>query len=76
MSLKKNLEILQAAGFDVPVVTHRFAEDQDFRQRGVRSVWRCNCGFVYESPIDGLIEFDHGCGRVAKEIWSAVDGFR
>ncbi len=74
-SLKKNLEILRAAGLAVPTTVHRFAEDQDLRRRDVHSVWKCNCGHVYESPIGGVIEYDHGCGKISKLVWSLTDGF-
>lgn len=73
-SLKKNLDILRAAGLAVPPTVHRFAEDQELRQRGVHSVWKCNCGYVYESPI-GCLGFDHGCGKVSQLVWSLTDGF-
>lgn len=73
-SLKKNLEILRAAGLAVPTTVHRFAEDQDLRKREVQSVWKCNCGYVYESPIRCL-DFDHGCGKVSRLIWTPSDGF-
>lgn len=73
-SLKENLEILRQAGLTVPLVVDRFAEDQDLRRRDICSVWECNCGHVYESPIN-IRGYDHGCGKVAKLTWSLGDGF-
>ncbi len=73
-SLKHNLEILRAAGLAVPAVTYRFAEDQDLRRREIKSVWKCNCGFIYESQIP-IRDFDHACGKVSHEVWSFTDGF-
>lgn len=68
MSLRKNLEALQAAGFDVPNNAIHFARDKEYADRGIRSVWTCKCGHVYESPIP-ISEFDHGCGQKAKRTW-------
>ena len=73
-SLKHNLEILKAAGLAVPTTAHRFAEDQDYRQRCIKSVWKCNCGYVYESEIP-VLDFDHACGKVAHRVWLLTDGF-
>lgn len=68
MSLKKNLETLKTAGFDVPDNALRFVQDKDYVERGVRSVWKCNCGHEYESPIL-LTEYDHGCGKKSRRTW-------
>lgn len=73
-SLKKNLEILRAAGLAVPTTIYRFSEDQDLRNRDIQSVWKCNCGYVYESAIRCL-DFDHGCGKLSKLIWTPSEGF-
>jgi hypothetical protein len=70
-SLKKNLEILRNAGFAVPDNALRYVEDQEYRQRGIKSVWSCRCGYIYESYIGGLLEFNHNCGKSAREIWSS-----
>lgn len=68
MSLRKNLEDLKKAGFDVPANALRFAKDKDLIERGVKAVFRCNCGHEYESPIP-LSFYEHGCGKVSRLVW-------
>lgn len=70
MTLSKSLQILKNQGFEVPENALTYALDQERRQRGLKSIWQCNCGHIYESELP-ILQYDHNCGKAAKEIWSS-----
>ncbi len=68
MALSDKLELLKAAGFDVPDNAVNFFKDKEYRDRGIAEVYKCRCGHLYESPIP-LTHYEHGCGKTAKRKW-------
>lgn len=69
-TVSDSLKLLQAAGYVVPEPLVDLVKDQELTKRGVREIWRCNCGEEYESPTS-LTFFNHGCGKVARRIWKS-----
>lgn len=66
--LSDSLELLKKAGFKIDSAVENFVKQQEMKNQGIAQIWRCNCGWEYESPTP-LTFIDH-CGRPIKLIIS------
>lgn len=71
MSLKRAVELLEAAGEVVPEEYKHYVIGADRQKRGVEQVWRCldkNCGKEYESFVR-IVHTSCVCGRQMRKVW-------
>lgn len=70
MDLKKAVRVAIENNIELPKGLLELVSEQDYAQRGLKSVWKCPaCNSVYESFVK-LSGISCQCGKVMKKLWS------
>lgn len=70
MDLKKAVRVAIQNGVELPKGLLELVSEQDYAQRGLKSVWKCDkCDSVYESFVK-LSGISCKCSKVMRKVWS------
>lgn len=70
MDLKRAVRVAIQNGIELPKGLLELVTEQDYAQRGLKSVWKCpKCEVTYESFVK-LSGISCECGKVMRKVWS------